>query len=92
MSDFEEQEYIKACNEFIAKASDEVAFGLITAENPEQERFVVEQVAHAMALLATRYEEQGFGEAPGFVIIDDLAARALAVFKALGHDVDIDEG
>lgn len=93
MNEYEDaqKKYRKACAAFIEEASDAVAFELITAENPEAEREATMQLAQALALLADQYDSLGMGSLSGSYIIDDLAARALAAFKALGHDINLDE-
>lgn len=90
MDDFEaEKAYIEACGAFVNDAAEQISFGLITSDKPETEREIIEQVAYTLAGLASNYEEAGMGELEGTFIIDDLAARALAIFKALGMEIEI---
>jgi hypothetical protein len=88
MSDSDER-YIKSVNDFIATAAEELSFSLITSENPEKEREVIFQVGVTLAKLADLYEENGMAELSGGYIIDDLASRSLAIFKALGYNIEI---
>jgi hypothetical protein len=75
-----------------AKVIEEAAmhgkFEIMTSDNPEKEHDGVLYTAQALQAYVTMLDEAGYGDLPGWMILEFLSAIIIALYKTVGVDIE----